>query len=88
VTADRHHQRDAPVLQQFGEVAHLADARAHVRVPHRFLDTDRHRFHVAARKATAGVQALADDHEVAQFLDQAPVVHDEPRPWCVGTTYS
>src|SRR5690348_420634 len=49
-TNDRHVRRE----QLVAEVVHLADARADMILLHRFLDADRHRFHVAARAASCG----------------------------------
>src|SRR5687767_15764103 len=48
VAAHRVHHRYAPTAQQVAEVPHLADARTDMIVLNRFLDTDRHGFHVPA----------------------------------------
>ena len=70
MAADGLDDRDPPVGQQLAQVAHLADAAADVIVLHGLLDADGERFHVAPGHAAVGVQALVDDHEVAQLLEQ------------------
>jgi hypothetical protein len=66
VAADRLHDGDAPVGQQFAQVEHLADARVHVVVLQRLLDADGERFHVAPGHAAVGVQPFVDDDQVAE----------------------
>ncbi len=78
VAADRLHDGDVPVAEQFAEVAHLADARAHVVVLHRLLDADGDRLHVAAGHAAVGVQAFVDHDQVGGLLEEVLVVHGQP----------
>ena len=56
-------------IEQLAQIAHLADARAHVVVLDRLVDADRHRLHVAPGHAAVGVQALVDHDQVAQLLE-------------------
>ena len=78
VPADGLDDRDVPLLEQLAEVADLADADADVLVLDRLLDADGERLHVAPGHAAVGVEPLVDHDEVAQLLEDVPVVDRQP----------
>ncbi|MBF8289998.1 MAG: hypothetical protein HW391_966 [Chloroflexi bacterium] len=76
--ADRLDDRDTPLGEELAEIAHLPDSRPDVLVLDGFLDADGERLHVPAGHPAVGVKALVDDDEIAQLLEDVPVVNCQP----------
>ena len=71
---DRH----ACVHQLFAEIEHLTDAASYVVFLHRFLNSDRDCFHVAAGEPAIGMQSFVQRYEISRLVGQIVIAQREP----------